>query len=129
MYLRPAKTGFSVVFLHKQKQEHSSLGSQFIAHSDSYLSTVAAKMNYQLIVALLIVNVVVAKAYYGSRSQGYDHGRLLPGLGNALGTPHDGSRNAFDSPSHDLRRLKKRSTNLKVHPLRVAREAQRKVYF
>ena len=62
MYLRTAKARFSVVFLQKQKQEYSSLDSHFIAHSDSYLSNVAAKMNYQLIVALLIVNVVVANA-------------------------------------------------------------------
>ena len=72
-----------------------------------FSALIAAKMNVQLIVSLLIVNAVLAKAYYGSRPHGYDYGRLLPGLGNP----------------------KKRITNFKLQPVHVVRDAQRKVHF
>ena len=75
---------------------------------DSYLFTLAAMMNVQLIVALLIANVVVANAQY-RRPRGH--------------------RPRNDLHETWLNNPNTRSTNLKQHRLQVAQDGPRKVNF
>ena len=97
--------GFPVVLFIKKKLIDSSLGSHGIAHPDSYLFNVTAKMKFQLIASLLNVNVFLENAIFC----------------------RVGARNAFDVPPRGLISVKKRSINLKLQPLPVERDTQRKV--
>ena len=72
---------------------------------DSYLFTVAATMNVQLIVALLIANVVVANAQY---------------LPRPCGGRNELSKLCLNNPNTG-------STNLKLHRFNVPRDGSRKV--
>ena len=64
-------------------------------------------MKFQLIAALLIVNVFLENAFSGRVA----------------------ARNAFRGLPRGHRSVKKRSINLKLQPLRVERDTQRKVDF